>query len=77
MAFLQRARNNLKEGGVIIVKDNTSERGFFVDKADCSVIRSGALMKKLFLKAGLTVIKEGMQINWPSDMFQVRMYALI
>jgi hypothetical protein len=40
VAFLKEAKNNLKEGGVVIVKDNASDEGFVVDKIDCSVTRS-------------------------------------
>jgi protein N-terminal methyltransferase len=72
-----RAKSNLKEGGVIVVKENASDRGFFVDKEDCSVIRSNALWKKLFEEAGLKIIKEDIQRDWPKDMFDLRMYALV
>lgn len=77
IAFLLKAKNNLNEGGVIVVKENASEKGFFVDKLDCSVIRSNMLWKKLFTEAGLRVVKEEQQMDWPKDMFDIRMYALV
>ena len=60
-----------------MVKENASEKGFFVDKLDCSVIRSNLLWKKLFAEAGLRVVKEEKQQDWPQDMFDIRMYALV
>jgi protein N-terminal methyltransferase len=76
-AFLRRAKTHLREDGLIIVKDNVSDRGLVVDREDSSVIRSQELWRELFAQAGLTIIKEEVQPNWPDDMHEVRMYALI
>ena len=38
--FLTRAKSALNEGGIIILKENHSAKGFLVDKEDCSVTRS-------------------------------------
>jgi hypothetical protein len=32
IAFLIKAKAHLNEGGVIIVKENSSDKGFYVDK---------------------------------------------
>lgn len=74
---MKRAKASLNPGGVIIVKDNSAERGFFLDKMDCSVIRSHLLWRRLFEQAGLEVIKEDIQPDWPRDMYDLRMYALL
>ena len=47
-----------------------------VDKEDFSVTRSVELYKILFQKAGLKIIKEETQNDWPEDLFGVRMYAI-
>jgi protein N-terminal methyltransferase len=47
-----------------------------VDKDDYSVVRTEKLYKKLVEEAGLKVIKEEFQANWPEDLFDVKMYAL-
>ena len=59
------------------MKDNASDEGFVVDKSDCSVTRSHLLWLELFSKAELQVINEGIQPDWPEDMYDLRMYALI
>lgn len=74
---MKRAKASLNQGGVIIVKDNAADRGFFLDKMDCSVIRSHLLWRRLFEDAGLEVIKEDIQADWPKDMYDLRMYALV
>jgi hypothetical protein len=35
------------------------------------------MYKDLIAKAGLTIVKEKEQGNWPDDLFNVRMYALV
>jgi protein N-terminal methyltransferase len=74
--FLLRAKDALLEGGVIILKENHCSKGFVVDKEDFSVTRSTPLFKSLFQKAGVDVVMEETQENWPNDLFGVRMYAL-
>lgn len=58
------------------MKENHCTVGFVVDKADCSVTRSTDLFKDLFAKAGLKIVKEEVQMDWPKDLFTIRMYAL-
>lgn len=76
VAFLKRAKASLNEGGVIILKENHCSVGFVVDKSDCSVTRSATLFKEIFSKAGLKIVKEETQLDWPQDLFAIRMYAL-
>jgi hypothetical protein len=35
------------------------------------------LLKKIFTEAGLTVLEEGTQPEWPKDLFDVRMFCLV
>ena len=58
------------------MKENHCKYGFVVDKQDYSVTRSTELYKQLFQKAGLTLLKEQTQKDWPEDLFGVRIYAL-
>ena len=58
------------------MKENNCERGFVVDKEDSSLTRSNAYFLDLFAKANLKVLKTKLQRNFPSELFQVRMYAL-
>lgn len=76
VTFLKKAKASLNEGGVIILKENHCSVGFVVDKEDCSVTRSGDLFKEIFARAGLKIVKEEMQMDWPKDLFTIRMYAL-
>lgn len=41
------------------------------------MIRSDFLWKRLFSAAGLRVVKEDIQLDWPKDMYDLRMYALV
>ena len=74
--FLVRAKKSLNAEGIIIVKENHCQNGFVVDKQDFSVTRSTQLYKSVFEKAGLKVLKEATQKDWPEDLFEVRIYAL-
>lgn len=77
IAFLIKAKAHLSEGGVIIVKENCSEKGFYVDKEDCTVVRSSMLYRKLFEQAGMKIIKEERQPDWPTDLFEPVLFALV
>jgi protein N-terminal methyltransferase len=44
-AFFQRCRRGLKEGGVIVLKENVCKDGFVVDKDDSSVTRSDVYLQ--------------------------------
>lgn len=78
VAFLQRCADGLADGGVIAIKDNVCppSMGFEVDNTDNSVTRSDKHYKSLFEKAGLTLIRDEIQKGLPTELFEVRMYAL-
>lgn len=76
IAFLKECRSALLENGMIVLKDNVARAGFVVDKDDCSVMRSGPYLKSIFQRAGLMVVKEQRQLDFPRSAFPVRMYAL-
>jgi len=87
VSFLRRCRASLKltdpssekpQGGVIVVKENmaSSNDGDF-DEQDNSWTRSYNMWIDIFKRADLRVIKEKKQTNFPRDMYEVRMFALL
>lgn len=71
----------LKDGGLIVLKDNIAGRGrkngFVLDKSDSSVMRSDQYLKSLFALAGARIISESVQSDFPQDTFPVKAYALV
>ncbi|KAJ3185350.1 hypothetical protein HDU85_001400 [Gaertneriomyces sp. JEL0708] len=80
VAFFQRCKRGLKPNGLIGVKENVTITGVDVDKEDSSVTRraleSDEILKQLFAKAGLKLVKEDTQKNFPKGLYGVRMYIL-
>lgn len=76
VSFFSECAKAIRNDGVICVKDNVARRGFVVDKEDSSVMRSDKYLKHLFSQAGLKVVKEGRQVDFPREIYPVRMYAL-
>ena len=80
ICFLQRCTDALHENGIIVVKENILrsdvEDDIVMDETDYSFTRTDAGFKKLFDRAGLTVILEQLQGNWPEQLFPVKSYAL-
>ncbi|ORC90987.1 SAM-dependent methyltransferase [Trypanosoma theileri] len=75
--FLAHCKTALTPNGYIFFKENcSSDDGFIVDKEDSSLTRSDAHYKRIFAAAGVEVVKEAMQKEWPEDLFKVKMYAL-
>ena len=75
--FLMRCKKGLRSNGLIIVKENvTSGIVEEVDLEDCSVTRTELAMQNVFHKAGLTILKQEFQKNFPKGLFPVKMYAL-
>lgn len=75
--FFAHCKQALTPRGYIFFKENCSSSDkFLVDKEDSSLTRSDRHYKRLFAKAGVSVIKEEDQKDWPSGLLKVRMYAL-
>lgn len=81
VSFIRKLLQCLAAGGIICVKDNIAPRGkkngFVFDKSDSSIMRGDKYMKALFAKAGVVVVSEAVQHDFPSDTFPVKAYALI
>jgi protein N-terminal methyltransferase len=69
VSFFQRCASGLTPTGVLCVKESITNSGFNLDNEDMSVTRSDFLYKKAFRRAGLTILREDMQSNFPQDLF--------
>uniref|UniRef100_A0A8R1TQX6 Alpha N-terminal protein methyltransferase 1 n=1 Tax=Onchocerca volvulus TaxID=6282 RepID=A0A8R1TQX6_ONCVO len=76
--FLQRCKESLKENGVIVLKENvsSSEDGYDFDEEDNSWTRPKNALLQLFRNAGLTLMAEKKQQNFPKGMLPVYMFGL-
>lgn len=76
LQFLQRCKQGLKHRGRIIVKENTSNHDFVVDRNDSSVTRGHNYFRDMFAAAGLALVRTAKQSSFPGDLHAVRMYEL-
>lgn len=76
VGFLRECVRTLTENGLIVIKDNVARSGFLVDNSDTSVMRSDRYMKSLFQRADLEIVKQARQMDFPKEVYPVRMYAL-
>ncbi|TPX55636.1 hypothetical protein PhCBS80983_g05153 [Powellomyces hirtus] len=76
VAFFERCKRGLKPNSLIGVKENVTRNGVEVDAEDSSVTRPDSLLKELFAKAGLKIIKEEVQKGFPPSLYPVYMYML-
>ncbi|KAL7544019.1 hypothetical protein ACHAXR_013471 [Thalassiosira sp. AJA248-18] len=75
--FLKRCAVGLRKGGVIIIKDNTCEQeAFIVDRDDASSTRSLPYILAIAELAGLRVVHQRFQDNFPTNIFPVPLIAL-
>ncbi|XP_072176826.1 N-terminal Xaa-Pro-Lys N-methyltransferase 1-like [Diadema setosum] len=74
--FLRRCKAGLTENGIICIKENIARSGVVFDDQDSSVTRSVTELRKLFKAAGMKIIKEDTQKNFPIGLFTVKMFAL-
>ena len=76
VAFFIRCRQGLTEGGMLFVKENISSATVEFDEKDSSYTRPRQAFVDLMRKAGLKVLKEEKQKQFPNDIYEVRMFAL-
>ncbi|KAH9043097.1 AdoMet dependent proline di-methyltransferase-domain-containing protein [Lactarius pseudohatsudake] len=84
IAFLKRSQAALRKDGpgVIVIKENVCRDGegsvpaIEFDEEDSSVTRSDLHWKKIFREAGLSILREQVQLGLPKGLFTVKMYAL-
>eukprot|EP00301_Raphidiophrys_heterophryoidea_P001522 c10731_g1_i1.p1 GENE.c10731_g1_i1~~c10731_g1_i1.p1 ORF type:complete len:256 (+),score=46.82 c10731_g1_i1:48-770(+) len=75
-AVLARCRDALARSGVVVVKENTSSKGFILDRADMSVTRPDAHFRKIFRSSGFKVSQTFLEQGLPEGLFPVRNYVL-
>ncbi len=77
-AFLRRCANSLTaESGVLVVKENVTSSGEVeADDEDSSVTRPEALLRTIFDRADLEIVREAKQQKFPKELYPVMMYAL-
>lgn len=74
--FLRRCRSGLRPNGLIVVKDNVAYEGVIPDEVDSSVCRELNLLRSIVDRAGLSIIYEEQQENFPEEIYQVHTLAL-
>ena len=75
--FLKRCSLGLRKNGVIVIKDNTCEQeAFIVDRDDASVTRSFPYILAIAELAGLRVVYQTFQEDFPTNIFPVPIIAL-
>ena len=79
LAYFERIKGSVTEGGWIVVKENMSteadDQDIF-DETDSSVTRSDGKFRDLFTQAGLKVVAAELQRGMPKELYPVRTYAL-
>ncbi|KAL2100069.1 hypothetical protein ACEWY4_004463 [Coilia grayii] len=74
--FLRRCQGGLRAGGLIVIKDNVAYEGVVPDEVDSSVCRDLPLLHRLVQQAGLGIVCEEQQLNFPEEIYQVWTLAL-
>lgn len=74
--FLERCRNALRPKGLIVIKDNVAYEGVVPDEVDSSICRDLEILQSLVSQAGLRIIHQEQQINFPKEIYHVHMLAL-
>lgn len=74
--FLRRCREALRPNGLIVIKDNVSYEGVVPDEVDSSVCRDLPIVRRLAAEAGLRIVREEQQTNFPKEIYQVHTLAL-
>lgn len=76
MEFLRRCRAALRPNGLVVIKDNVSFEGVVPDEVDSSVCRDLDILQRLVGRAGLRVLHQEQQPDFPKEIYQVHTLAL-
>ncbi|XP_054612694.1 N-terminal Xaa-Pro-Lys N-methyltransferase 1 isoform X2 [Dunckerocampus dactyliophorus] len=74
--FLRRCHKALRPNGLIVIKDNVSYEGVVPDEVDSSVCRDLEIVRSLVGRAGLSIVYEEQQVNFPKEIYHVHTLAL-
>ena len=74
--FLERCQAALRPGGIVVIKDNVAYEGVVPDDVDSSVCRDLEIVRGLVAKAGLRIVHQEQQMDFPKEIYQVHTLAL-
>eukprot|EP01033_Poteriospumella_lacustris_P002675 gene2675-1940_t len=77
--FFRRCGRGLKDNGVIVLKDNcimVETHAFNLDLNDNSVCRNIIYFRLLFELAGMEIVREQLQTDFPEELYPVMMFVL-
>ncbi|XP_060107218.1 N-terminal Xaa-Pro-Lys N-methyltransferase 1 [Heteronotia binoei] len=74
--FLKRCRLGLQPNGLIVIKDNMAQEGVIMDDVDSSVCRDLDVVCKIIRRAGLSLLAQEKQDNFPDEIYHVYTLAM-
>ncbi|KAM4696914.1 N-terminal Xaa-Pro-Lys N-methyltransferase 1 [Rhinophrynus dorsalis] len=74
--FLKRCKTGLRPNGIVVIKDNMSQEGAIMDDVDSSICRDMDLVRRLIKQAGLAVVAQEKQENFPEEIYHVFSIAM-
>ncbi|XP_053229550.1 N-terminal Xaa-Pro-Lys N-methyltransferase 1 isoform X1 [Podarcis raffonei] len=75
-SFLKRCRLGLQPNGIIVIKDNMAQEGVIMDDVDSSVCRDLNVVCKIIRCAGLNLLAQEKQENFPDEIYHVYTLAM-
>ncbi|KAF7237259.1 N-terminal Xaa-Pro-Lys N-methyltransferase 1 [Varanus komodoensis] len=75
-SFLKRCRLGLRPHGIIVIKDNMAQEGVIMDDVDSSVCRDLDVVRKIIRHAGLHLLAQEKQENFPDEIYHVYTLAM-
>nr|XP_056716554.1 N-terminal Xaa-Pro-Lys N-methyltransferase 1 [Euleptes europaea] len=75
-SFLKRCRLGLQPNGLIVIKDNMAQEGVIMDDVDSSVCRDLDVVCKIIRRAGLNLLAQEKQENFPDEIYHVYTLAM-
>ncbi|KAM3825705.1 N-terminal Xaa-Pro-Lys N-methyltransferase 1 isoform 1-T2 [Vipera latastei] len=76
LSFLQRCRLGLCPNGIIVIKDNMAQEGVIMDEVDSSLCRDLDVVCKIIRRAGLSLLAQEKQENFPDEIYHVYTLAM-
>ncbi|XP_077334567.1 N-terminal Xaa-Pro-Lys N-methyltransferase 1 isoform X1 [Lithobates pipiens] len=74
--FLKRCKTGLRPNGIIVIKDNMATEGVIMDDVDSSICRDVDMVCRIIRQAGLSVLAQERQENFPDEIYHVYSFAM-
>ena len=74
--FLKNCYNYLEKDGLVIIKENIVDKGYYLCDQDYSKIRSDKIFKNLFESNKFLIFKHIHHPYWPLDLMKVSIFVL-